>query len=200
MKCFHPGFLSPTEEEAKENNTVWVHTEFSTWKLTPRNSYRGSSQSSPSLLRKRICVANQLLPQMSNPHIKLKSVLWHEERNTSVSDRLQHWSRVSYTHLKIVLTQQRTAARTNMTPHHKPQFYGFCSQWEEGIFKFLAVKVSQAYHWTISTEDLSLLIIILKLTRYLKERWVQKVEHSIIFLFHSDVALYTVKPVYVHMF
>lgn len=32
MKCFHPGFLALTEEKAKENKTVWMHTEFSKWK------------------------------------------------------------------------------------------------------------------------------------------------------------------------
>lgn len=32
MKCFHPGFLAPTEEEPEENNTVWVPNRFFKWK------------------------------------------------------------------------------------------------------------------------------------------------------------------------
>lgn len=32
MKCFHPGFLAPTEEEPKENNTVWVPNRIFKWK------------------------------------------------------------------------------------------------------------------------------------------------------------------------
>ncbi len=70
---------------------------------------------------------------------------------------------------KTVLTQHRMTTGTYMTHHHKPQFYGYYSQWRGVQFKISAMKVSQQNLWAVSTEDLSLLVFILKLRWYLRE-------------------------------
>lgn len=45
VKCFHPGFLAPTEEKPKENNTVWVPNRFRMfkWKWNLLHSCTGSA-------------------------------------------------------------------------------------------------------------------------------------------------------------
>lgn len=67
--------------------------------------------------------------------------------------------------IKTVLMQQRMTAGTYVTLHHKPQFSGCYGQWGGELCKISATRVSQQNHWAISTDDLSLLVFIVKLRR-----------------------------------
>lgn len=145
-------------------------------------------------------VANLLLSQMSNPHMKLKicTLIWEKEHKCVWQVIMLEQSRLQS--FKNVLTQHRMTTGTYMTHHHKPQFNGYYSQWGGELFEIPAMKVSQQNHWAISTEDLSPLVFILKLRWYLRERWVYKVECFRIFLLHSDVLLCTGTLVDTHIF
>lgn len=89
--------------------------------------------------QKYICVASLFLSEKSKLNKMRQSVLWYQKKEHTCIWQLWILDQSWLQSFNTVLTQQRRTSGTNMTHHHKPQFYGYYSQFEW----FLAMKISK---------------------------------------------------------